>query len=214
MALLTAGGAPAVQADITLPLVGVPVASVEVVADEPYRPGQQVDLAFAEGPTLRMTAVRSGLERGRVTAFLAGGGGGMGKAVAARYYQGIPARLAVLDLLREVGEVPGQIDLPDTLTRWVRPAGPAAVALQDLMTAYPDRHWRILPDGTLWIGQETWPAGSDLQILEYHPADGWYLFDLALDLLPGMQADVGRVVRVVHRVRERSRTEVWTALTA
>jgi hypothetical protein len=107
------------------------------------------------------------------------------------------------------------------LSKWTLTARTVARALDELCFAASSALgqpvlWRVLGDGTVWLGFETWPAqqmpvGAD--VLEQYPAEGRYVIGATTPfLLPGVNLDgVGNVVGADHWVtHEQVRTDAWT----
>jgi hypothetical protein len=115
-------------------------------------------------------AIRSGSSAGITRARVVGGAGGFGRSVGPRAYQGVPLRLPVSDLLAEVGErLSPSADagvLGQFLSKWTRMGGQAGQAFTAMLTAAASPAWRVLRDGSIWIGQESWPAS---QVTEWIP---------------------------------------------
>lgn len=94
---------------------------------------------------------------------------------------------------------------------------PAAQALTALLhIVAPAFHWRILADGTLWMGEETWDdATPEYVLLEQNPTEGAY--DLGVDapsIVPGITVDgIGKINRVQHIIEAgKLRSHVWVQL--
>jgi hypothetical protein len=147
------------------------------------------------------------------------GAGRMAKNLPSRYYEGIPAATVARDLLTEAGEAIESIDLPGTLPRYVRRAAPAHEQLAALL-AGTGRIWRVMPNGKIWIGVDSFPSKGPLEVVRAYPEAQRYTLNLTPELLPGVrltgyidgvEQPLGRVERVVHRVGERLHTEVWCA---
>jgi hypothetical protein len=77
-------------------------------------------------------------------------------------------------------------------------------------------NWRILSDGTLWVGTESWPTASGaFTVISQNPADAsWFLGVDFPFVLPGTQLDgVGQVGRVEHQIEpSKIRQMVWQNL--
>ena len=97
---------------------------------------------------------------------------------------------------------------------WHRPVGVAAIALSSLVDAV-GLSWRVLRDGTVWIGTETWPALEcessqvhalpDLGMIEIAPLGGPLV-------RPGVAWNGQHVFDVMTRLESGSlRQEVWCA---
>ena len=113
------------------------------------------------------------------------------------------------DLLRAAGETAAASAdtnlLSTTLPAWcVRGAG-VGMQLDELVVALRAT-WRVLLDGTIWVGQESWPeADVDLELMELSPPEDRAMFKCeAPSLLPGTTLDGRRVSRVEHLIGEAS----------
>jgi hypothetical protein len=171
--LLTANGTSVLRARITLLREGVWHARLQSNAED--APTGAVTLATATGDLeLSGTLFRGGTFAGKASALIVGGKAGLSKDVPAKYYRGIPARIVLTDALGEVGEtlsstVAGAI-IDTNLVKWTRAQGPAANVLRAL-SVHLGTVWRVLPDGTVWLGTETWPDAPAFtyQILSESP---------------------------------------------
>lgn len=214
MALLTAQGLAVIEATLCLYRIGVWTA--DLVVDAPS-PGEQallsgaITLAVNDGALeFKGTAVpgRSGefLDAGHL--LVVGGGGGLQRLTTAKHYQQATVRIVLGDLLRAAGETLAAATdaavLATQLDRWTtlgrRTIGAALSSL--VGTAAAGTAWRVLPDGTVWLGQETWPdAGIDYDILNRSPREA--LLEIGVEaplLVPGTTLDGKRVSYVEHRV--------------
>lgn len=216
MPLLQVSGVPAGPPTlITHPLNGRPTASVRLGATEvPWKAGDQVKLKFdldSPPPDYLMTVVRVGLSGGFLSAQLVGGTGGLGKDIGAKFYRDIPAETVVRDILEECGEQVGELRLPGTLPRWVRPAGPAHEALRAVMMRYPERIWWMDHEGKVHADFPKWePFDPELPLEEYDAAQGLYVVPFTPQLTAnrhvtmtrGEEKVEKRVTRVVHSITE------------
>jgi hypothetical protein len=214
---VTVNGLPALSAEITVPRVGVWHADVSLA-----RSGEATTLAGAVALELgntswRGTVRRAGENRGVITARIVGGADGLAKDVPARAYQGVPVRLPVAELLSEVGEVLAATSdagiLGAVLQQWSRSAGSAGAAFGALLEIAGAPAWRVLPDGTVWIGTEAWApsALSDYTYLSNAPGTG-FVEIIAWDpqVYPGEVFRERRVSAVTHRWNaQQLRTRVW-----
>lgn len=220
MSYLTANGIPVSSGVVTIPRIGRFLAELRLGEEAALETGQAVTLRFEDGTTYRTTVRRSGPGAGTTEVFAVGGYDGLSKILPPKDYQGVPASLIVRDLLTEAGEQPGELDLPTVFVRWARRGGPAAEALKAVMARLPDRAWRVLPDGTFWAGNETWPQGPDGAVVaEAAPQRGWFSLLPMPALRPGVMLrgfwegqvrEMGRVERVIHQVGAKLRTAVYT----
>jgi hypothetical protein len=212
----TLQGLAIVEGSVTLPRLGVWHA--ELVLDAPAAPTGQVVLQLGKALRLVGTVTRSGLFAGRLRVRVVGGQGTLSRELPPRWYVGAPLSVPLEDLVREAGEkLSGDCDqelLALVLTPgWGRARGPASEALGSLLEG-TGAGWRLLPDGSLWAGPETWPEASgmaDLVVLEDHGSEGRLsVVSETPTLLPG-QALRGRRVGLVEYTLTDSdlRAEVW-----
>lgn len=221
MSFLRLDNFPVSAATVTLPLSGRLVAdlSLGTSGGPPVQPGDRVTLAFQTGVEYACAVERAAPRGGFSQVRVVGGTGGLSRSIPARYYEGIQAEQVVRDLLTECGETVGDINLPGTLTRWVRPEGLAHESLTALLLRYPGFTWRAGAGGRVSVGPETWPERREaLPVTEIHPAAGVFTVPVAPDLAPGMLVAFQRggeiirkrVTRVEHRVGTTLQTLVFT----
>jgi hypothetical protein len=172
-----------------------------------------------EGVEWRGTAkpARSGASQGgRMRVSVVGGAGGLAHDLDVRNYGGgvTRAKTVVDDILRDAGEtLSAESDSALLATRiegWQRAAMPGRRAL-DRICDKIGATWRILRDGTVWIGVDTWPEVEPDGIVQDDDwADG--VIFLAPDtpsMVPGIVVRGQRVEEVVHRLsRAGLRTEL------
>jgi hypothetical protein len=167
--------------------------------------------------TWKGTARRSGENKGVLHVRVVGGAGGLASVLPAKAYQGVPVRIPLEDLLREAGETLAATSdaatLGVVLSKWNRREGHAGMALASLLEA-SGASWRVLADGSVWIGPETWPAASlvDYGYVEQAPGAG-AIEIIATDptVYPGEMFRDQRVSVVTHRLDgRRIRTRILT----
>lgn len=214
---LTINGHPVLEGSITIPRIGVWSACVRVDSAEAL--SGAVVLSTQEGDQLRGFITRGGnVVDGRVTAWVIGGAGGLGRTLEPRHYRAPLARLPLLDLVREAEE-----ELSDSLSTatqellraplraWTRDRCTVTQSLKQFTEAL-GLAWRVLLDGKLWIGRETWPEVqiAGLEVLRDEPALGRVevaAVSLPAALVPGVVWSGERVSLVEHQISERrSRT--------
>lgn len=208
-ALLELNGIPVLEGVFRLPRIGVWRAVLALDTADPVS-GPAV-LRSDSGLEWRGTLRRSGVARAVASAEVVGGAGGLATALPAKTYRNMTVRVALGDLLAEAGErlSPSSASsiLDVSLPAYARLAGPASANLSDLLT--PAASWRILPDGTFWVGGERWTPFDAITINAWPDRDEAEL-DFALDLVPGSSVDGRRVSLVQHEVSGmRLRTRVW-----
>lgn len=210
MSLVTIGGAPVLSGVITMPRVGAWTADLSADAD-----------AALSGPATIVagtqrwvgTVYRGGLASGTAVAKVIGGAGGLARAVAPKFYRNVTRRILATDILTEIGEAlsPRSDALDGMVAVWSRCGGKAGAALRQLCDSF-GASWRVLDDGTVWIGAETWPeAQLEHELVCEAPNGGWVeISSDELALRPGTTFLGRRVGRVEHRVSGRSvRSTVW-----
>ncbi|HEU4403798.1 MAG TPA: hypothetical protein VFS43_00680 [Polyangiaceae bacterium] len=206
-------GAPVLAGTVRLPLYGRWVARLEVDADA--APSGPVALSLGAGALSLAGAVYAGEARyGRWRGVVVGGRGGLHRELPGRDYRNVPARLVAEGALAEAGEAlspASGAELAKPLPRWVRCAGPAVAAFEGVLEPL-GLGWRVVPDGTVWAGTESWPASKATGDLLDVGGSGLcraYALDAPL-LLPGETFDGARVGLVVHTLTGgASRTNVW-----
>ncbi len=227
MSLVTINDVPVLSGSIAMPLIGVWTA--DVVIDQPdgtgFDAGTRVTISSADGAELvgTVAAGRSGSFLDSVHVRVLGGAGGMSRTAQPRSYASPSAY--VRDVLNGLASDSGETlsaDIPSSvsaapLNAWSVMAVPVSQALVTLINAVSEgSSWRLLPDGTLWIGTESWPTASPaVDILSQNPVDGTY--DLGVNtvsVIPGVTLEnVGQVARVEHQILpEKIRSRVWTTM--
>lgn len=219
MPYLEIAGVPVISGQVAMPLRGRLVGNVLLDTQKPLERGSRVDARFDGGPVYRCTVERSGPQGGYLAVRVVGGTGGLSTVIEARAYrQFSPAQIA-RDILEDCGEVAGEIDLPGTLPHWIRPAGAAFEALGALMARYPERTWRVTPDGSVRIGVEDWEDHpNELAIESEDSTQGTYLVAADPTVAPGVRLPMTRgeetlakrLTRVVHHIGPHLRAEVST----
>ncbi len=153
-----------------------------------------------------------------------GGAGGLRTIARPKHYTSTSARIVLDDLLADGGEslsptsdstVVGRSG-GRSLSAWTTAALPVGRLITQLLaTIDPTVTWRVLKDGTVWVGHETWPDSklkdSDFQILDEDPMRAEALLGVESPLLmPGVKLGDRRVSYVEHRLGDpETRTAVW-----
>lgn len=203
-------GQDVLSAELRIPRLGAWHANVESDGDTALSGSVELDL---DGSKWQGTILpgQSGVSAGRVRSWVVGGKGGLQKELAPRHYHDVSLGTVVGDILRESGEslAPGS-ETSRKLSAWQRLKGPAAHSLVKLVD-HAGLAWRVLGDGKIWIGTETWPAVEpNAEVLDEDwmmgtqniaPADDFA--DVAA-LLPGTTFGGHRIEQVVHHYEPRS----------
>ncbi len=221
MSLVTANGVTVLGGSILMPLVGVWTADLVVDGADSLAAGDSVTLE-ADGFELKGTIApeRAGEFLDATHVRVLGGAGGLAKTAQPRSYAqpGAYVRDVLNGLAQDSGEsLAATADatfLATNLVAWAVMAVPVSQALNALLQVVaPTLSWRILPDGKLWIGSESWTSSSvEFEIIEQDPTHGQ--FELGVEspsIVPGVElADVGKVSRVEHTIDENGvRSHVW-----
>ena len=212
---------------IHLPLTGAWVADVAIDpgtsdADLPQF-GSVVPIYVGEnGFSLSGAIRRINNAFNTVFARVVGGGGGLYKTVGPKAYQGSNFGLIVDDLLSAVGESLSPTVSANirqiSLSFWTVPQGPLFVALANLVLEArvltgTEVNWRVLPDGTIFIGVEQWsqtPMAS-FDLMSWQPEQlATTIYALDPQVTPGQVWQSGKVSNVEHTIEpELQRTKVW-----
>jgi hypothetical protein len=215
VSVLTANGKFVLAARISMPRTGIWLADLTVDATEEF--GEAVTLqTFDGGLTLVGTAIAGGLSSDVVHITVVGGKGGLQKELEPTFVRSLPVRTILTGILSEAGETLSPTSdaavLGKTLPKWTRDRAKASSLLSDLADEV-GATWRVLADGTVWFGVETWPDAPkvDTELLEEHPSEDRDVFGVqAPRYLPGTKLGGKKLSLVVHTIDDDGiRTEVW-----
>lgn len=206
-AIVTLEGVPVTQAVVSIPRVGVWHAQLALAQLEAIQ-ATQATLRF--GPKLSLTGAvrRNGSADGAGLLMLLGGSGNLGRLAVPKAYSQAPMRIPLSDLLQVAGQDLStdshQELLATHLTNWVVGEVPVAIALAELFREV-GASWRVLPDGTLWVGTEAWPESPafDFVATSERPLDdAVQLHSTEPAILPGQTFRGRRVSYVEHLLQE------------
>jgi hypothetical protein len=207
-------GRAILRAAIHCPRVGVWHADVELEGEEGDELDGAVELEF-DAITWSGTVRRGGLDNGRLLLLVVGGAGGLELELEPKYYVDAASSLPLDDIMRECGETlsstASSAARSTQLAKWTRRRERGGVALHDL-AAVLGLDWRVLPDGSVWLGTEAWTAAELVHdVLEDDPARAYRRLGVdAPTLTPGSTLDGRRVSYVLHTIEPRAvRSEVW-----
>lgn len=188
MSLATLNGAGVTGGRLTLTVTGAATAELELQGEEP-----------ADGPAvLEVGGVAlSGFadyytdEGAQLRAAWTAGAAGLGTQVAPQHYRSpVTRRRVLVDALGLGGEVLSPTSdasiLDVDLGQWTRAAGTVTDAVRRLLAGVAA--WRMLPDGTVWVGAETWlPLDESAAVVESEePTQRAFTVSVdALAILPG-----------------------------
>lgn len=202
-----------IDARITMPRIGAWHADLTLDASAPVEGPQTISIG--DSVKLSGTVFRSGLIGGRVSLRMVGGAARMATRLRPKFYRGVTARIVLSDIAREAGEaLSSRIEaslLSRMLSKWVRMAGSASEALLVLSTTLLVG-WRIEADGSLWLGEETWPPFDiEHDVIGGDSAAG--VHEVAMvepRLVPGVMFREHKVSAVEHVLGEaKVRTSYW-----
>ncbi len=216
MALANINGSDVVKATIWMPRVGP--WHMDAVLDTPNPPTGNLVLTIDGGLLLRGTAFQSGPWLQTTYLRMVAGADGLRKTTRPKFYQGTSARIVLMDLLSTAGEtLSATADasiLSRALTSWTtiqQSVGNAVAVLAKALGA----SWRMLADGTLWIGVETWPDSGlvdGVDFVDIDEAPHEMRIELGVvspRLLPGTTISSRHVSFVEHVIESESmRTHV------
>jgi hypothetical protein len=159
-----ANGLQVLKAELTLPASGPWIGKFEANGSEVL--SGAVTLDFGDGAMqLNGTIPAGGAEvyADRVLARIVGGAAGLQTTVGGKAYREATLGLIAGDLLREAGETLSTSSSQDALQTvyryWVRLQNPAQREIA-LLLRRAGVSWRVLADGTLWLGTESWPESA------------------------------------------------------
>jgi hypothetical protein len=186
---------------------------MDAVLDTPNQPTGNLVLTIDGGLLLRGVAFQSGPWLQTTYLRMVAGVDGLRKTARPKFYQGTSARIVLMDLLSAAGETLSSTAdasvLSRSLTSWTTIAQPIGSAVAVLAKSL-GVSWRMLSDGTLWIGSETWPDsglvdGVDFVDIDESPHENRIeLGVVAPRLLPGTKIGDRRVSFVEHTIEADS----------
>lgn len=158
-------GFPVFQATIAFPRVGAWTADV-LVADAATFSGP-VTLSFDDNQSWSGTVHRGGSPYGTALLRVVGGADGLEAILPAQGYRAATMKIVLNDVCKLCGEklsaASDGLTLSQQLPQWARIAGNGRQALKQLLDPTVAA-WRFNPDGTLWVGPESWPTNDDGRI--------------------------------------------------
>lgn len=216
MSYLTLNGDPCLSATISLPRRGAWIADVEVQNVPAVADGNLVSLVFGSqtfvGTVHRVTAFEG---RGPDVRIVGGRGGLSTLLSPAQFYQ--PSARNVVDAAltaasETLSSTSDAVTLANQLDFWERSSRTTGQEL-DALARVTGLEWRVLADGSIFIGSSTWAASAltDYQVMD-HTADTGKMVIAANDpvVFPGELFAGIRVSLVVHSITDAgTRTEIY-----
>lgn len=219
MGLCTASGVPVSSARVTMQLQGCWV--LDLVASDQVAPGP-VTVLIQDGLSFKGTAARGGVWLDSDFMRVLPGAGGMGKIAKAKAYRNVTASVIIKDLLGVAGETLSSTSSSKVLKTQFPFYSVNADAVGRCLSAIlqdprmAGATWRSLPDGTVFVGTETWPDSGLLAPAAYqdidelpHQGRAELGFEAPV-LVPGVSLEGRHVGAVEHVIDgEKCRTTVW-----
>jgi hypothetical protein len=203
---------------IELPRIGPWRADLKV--DAPAALTGKVEIRIGKSDVLKGTVIRGGMYEGMFCPLIGAGGAGMRAKVTPKHYTSPTLRNVLSDLCGDAGEAISSASDADTLMtqlpHWTTLRMEAGVAIRLLMESAPSgTSWRMLADGTLWVGPETWPASQVTEFREVAQTPEDAVVELGLDqpfLLPGTTLGGRKLDQVnIEITGGKVKTTVWVA---
>lgn len=206
MSYATINGIDVRELVITHPYSGAWMAHVVALSEEDITGGVEL---VVNGLTYSGTVMRGGMNLKQWEGKIIGGLGLLAAQLEGKFFDDVTAYLALRDAVTGAGE--SLADSSDeealkavSLKQWARVQRTLGVELSRIAKR-SGMVWRILRDGTVWMGTDAWEESTLLGTqLDYWPARGKALYvpDAAPDLLPGQSIDGRHVSAVELRVDE------------
>jgi hypothetical protein len=210
MSLIEVNGFGVTRGYISLPQVGCWQGQLECNSQNPIQNPITITLGAdgARGQLKLVGTARGGQYVDGAFVLVFGGNDNLGKPVKAKHYNSASLRVVLEDILRVTGDRLSATADAATLSRplpsWTLMGKQACGRSIDLVVkaADPSASWRFLPDGTVWVGPETWPdsgLNDDVVVLDERPDHSNMLMGVeAPTLLPGTTIKDRHVSRVVY----------------
>ena len=159
MADLEINGVACLTARIAFPRIGRWIADLMVDTEEDITGSARI--VSADGVfDLTGTVQRGGVYAANASVRVVGGAGGLDQEVSPVYYSSSPLRVPLTALLAATGERLSPRSDSAILNRfvpaWVRTRGLGGALLASLMDV-AGADWRMLDDGMVWVGTDTYP---------------------------------------------------------
>ncbi len=206
MSDINISGQAVYEAEIVMPRSGAWTATVQLDAEAKLP--KSLALTYKD-QTWTCALVEGGVYGGRYLARLVGGANGLRTKLPAKWYRDVSVRAILADLARESGETFSSTILAGVLERilptWTRQEGSTGGAIGELAAAL-EMTWRVLRDGTVWIGAETWPeATGQFVVTDERPQNGRItVAPEAAFLIPGTTFRGKKVTEVEYSIKADS----------
>lgn len=174
---------PIVECHLIIPKIGAWMANdVLVDSDDSFNVGDSVTMNFLD-TTFKGTILDTGIYRGFQRCTIIGGSGKLPDYLESASYNSVPLGQVVRDIARktdhQVSTKADQNVMNSNLAGWTILKMQASLALEKALQV-TDSIWRILPDGTLWVGGESYTPlnPDDFTIIERFPEEArWNVYN-------------------------------------
>lgn len=210
----TLDGWPVSQATVQMPSYGAWYADIEALASVDDDISGTVSFILRD-VELICTVIRGGLSNGIWKGRVVGGLGKLSAKLSPKYYKGATALLILKDALKEAGEkLSGLADvskLNTILSQWTRISKSLGQEIESLLKVTGGK-WRILEDGTVWIGEDSRKAftGEYLEVDLFPEMSKLEIIPTSVSIFPGMMIQNQLIDRIIHQLTETEfTTEVY-----
>jgi hypothetical protein len=218
---LALNGQPVLGGWMSMPRVGVWTAELRLPDAVTLAPGAAVTLTPEAGAALKGTALGAGVFADVTRVRVVGGSGGLQKCPAPLTYRDLSLGALLTDTLGPVGErLAPSSDAAVTGTTvkvYSRIRQPAAATLS-FWAGELGFAWRVLPDGTVWVGADTYPAAPKafafVTMGREPDAHADVIAPESIEYLAGLSIAGRKVSHVTYQVGASLRAEVlyeWTS---
>jgi len=193
---------------ITETVTGNWTAELEVDSDDALSGRVTIDI---DGVVWLGSVARASLEEGRVHAFCVGGNGALGQELAARHYLTSSMATHLRDILSPGGETLSATTdaalIHTSMPRWSRRRGTIGMLVAQVARD-SDANWRVLRDGSVWLGHESWPAAKTAEWDELERVPGRLVLSTeAPVVVPGSSLEGKNIVGVVTTLGPEALTQ-------
>lgn len=202
MSVVSLSGSPVIAGSLELPLVGTWHLECAIGSSSAPVVGQTIALTVGPVPFVG-TVVSADSDAGnRVTVRAVGGAGKLGKVLAPKSYTMTTLDVVLVDALKDAGE--SRSVLSDTQTQTLEHWTRSQASLSDVLRQVSERaggSWRVMPDGSVWVGAELWLPVTGSYVLESEEPTR-SAFTVAVDsawVLPGCTFRGQKVSAVTYR---------------
>lgn len=197
---------PIVQCSLMLPKVGAWMANDTLIdSDFEFNIGDSITMKFLD-QTFKGTILDTGVYRGFQQCSIIGGTGRFPEELESASYNSITVGQVVNDIARKTGHtVSANSDqnlLNQTLAGWNILKMKASLSLVKLLSLQ-GAIWRILPDGTLWVGYENYKPVNldDFLIIEKFPDQArWNIYNEDYLIQPLNSIDGNEIQQVEYYI--------------